>query len=84
LVLVSLTTGFGSCRCTRCDCAVCALCSDDIVAHILGQGSSVRLSLYISSQLMYGAVVVYRRQQHYLVGLSVAYDRSVPFLSHFL
>jgi len=45
------------------------LCSEDIIAHIQGQQDCVRLSLYTASHLMYGVVVVYQKQQHYLIGL---------------
>ena len=45
------------------------LCSDDIMAHIQRQQNCVRLSLYTASQLLYGAVVVFHKQQHYLIGL---------------
>jgi len=47
-----------------------AVCSDDIMAHIQRQQNCVRLSLYTASQLMYGTVVVFHKQQHYLIGLS--------------
>ena len=49
--------------------AMTLLCSDDIMAHIQRQQNCVRLSLYTASQLLYGAVVVFHKQQHYLIGL---------------
>jgi len=47
--------------------------SDDIMAHILRKHNCVRLSLYTTSQLMYGTAVVYLKQQHYLIGLLPSY-----------
>jgi len=57
---------------------VCAVCSDDIMAHtaVIRQPSCAPLSLYTSSHLMYGVVVIYRRQQHYLIGLFLQYRDS--------
>ena len=48
-------------------------CSDDLLAYIMLQANPLRpgaarprFSLYLSSQLMYGVIKVYDRQQQYL------------------
>ena len=57
-----------------------ALCSDDIMAHFQRQKNCVRLSLYTASHLLYGTVVVFHKQQHYLIGLlHTVHDMSDEF-----
>ena len=48
--------------------------SDDVMSHIgpVRQLKCAPLSLYTSSHLMYGIVVVFKKQQHYLIGLFLA------------
>ena len=61
-----------------CVCVVFKGCyhfSEDLLDYVCLQGQPVvrggsvpRLSLYLSSQLMYGLVKVFEKQQHFLMG----------------
>ncbi|KAK1152939.1 hypothetical protein AOXY_G30664, partial [Acipenser oxyrinchus oxyrinchus] len=61
-------------------------CSDDIIQYVLVQVEAPmpnlprpRFSLYLSSQLQYGVVLVYHKQCGYLLDLSVLYNASLCF-----